>query len=236
MTEQMVPMGGTAVAEPPLPVVPTDVEESGDGSSRRKLLVVGLAVAVLVVAIAGYFLTKGGSSSKSSGFLVPHAKVPAASGTKHHATASKPIKLPQAYKGHVGQDPFKALYTAPVAAPSKAPTTGISTGTSTGTGNPTGTTTGTTPTVRPFRPVWVELIRTNGTRSATFVVGYGNGKSFITKTFQNVVVPKAGSTSGTTFANRFALLSIQNGEATVQFGDGTPVDIAPGAANRLVVR
>jgi hypothetical protein len=240
MTEQMVPMGGTAVAEPPAPVLPMDAEESGDAASRKKLLVVAAALAVLVVAVAGYFLTKGGSASNDS-FTPPKHGVPAApAAAHHHANAAKPLKLPKAYKGHVGRDPFKPLYTAPVAAPSKAPTTGTttgtSTGTSTGTGNPTGTTTGTTPTVRPFRPVWVELIRTNGTRSATFVVGYGNGKSFITKTFQNVVVPKAGSTSGTTFANRFALLSIQNGEATVQFGDGTPVDIAPGTANRLVVR
>jgi hypothetical protein len=84
--------------------------------------------------------------------------------------------------------------------------------------------------------VWVELVRTSGTKSATFVVGYSNGKSLITKTFSNVLAPKAGSTSGTTFAKRFALLSVQNGEATIQFGDGTPMDIAPGAANRLVVR
>src|SRR3954462_14609575 len=111
MTEQMVPMGGIGVAEPPAPVLPMDVEEASDGS-RRKLLVVGVAVAVLIVAMAGYFLTKGGGSATPSGFPVAHGKPPAASAPKHVASAQKPVKLPQAYKGHVGRDPFKALYTA----------------------------------------------------------------------------------------------------------------------------
>ena len=238
MTEQMVPMGGTAVADPPAPVLPMDAEPSGDAANRRKLLIAGAALAVLVVAIAGYFLTKGGSNPDSGGFLVPHAKVHAPAATKHHVSAGKPIKLPKAYKGHVGRDPFKALYTAPVAAPSSAPPASQPTGASTGTttGSTTGTSTGTTPTVRPYHPVWVELVRTSGTKSATFIVGYSNGKSLITKSFTNVLAPKAGSTTGTTFAKSFALLSVQNGQATIQFGDGTPMDIAPGAANRLVVR
>jgi len=246
MTEHMVPMGGTAVAEPPAPAFPMDFDESTEGGSRRKLLIVGAALAVLVVAVAAYFLTKGGSNPTDSGFPVAHGKLPASSAKQHAGTAAtKPIKLPNVFKGHVGRDPYKPLVTAPVVLPSTAPSTSTdgstssSTDTTTGTtGSTTGTTTGTgtTPTVRPFHPVWIELVRTSGTRSATFVVGYSNGKSLITKTFDNVDAPRPGSTVGTTFANRFALLSVQNGEATIQFGDGTPMDIAPGAANRLVVR
>lgn len=243
MTEHMVSMGGTAVAEPPAPVFPTDFDESADTGSRRKLLIVGVAVAVLIAAVAGYFLTKGGSSATDSGFPVAHGKLPASSAKQHAGAVAKPIKLPKVFKGHVGRDPYKPLVTPPVVAPSKAPSaptgsnatgsTGSTTSTtgSTGTSTSTGTTTG-----RHFHPVWIELVRTTGTRSATFVVGYSNGGSFVTKTFQNVDVPRAGSTVGTTFASQFALLSVQNGEATIQFGDGTPMDIAPGAANRLVVR
>src|SRR4051794_31396405 len=117
MTEQMVPMGGTAVAEPPAPVLPMDADELGDAGNRRKLLVVGGALVVLVVAVAGYFLTKGGGSASNDTFVVPHHKVASAPVAPKHHAATKPIKLPKAYKGHVGRDPFKALYTAPVAAP-----------------------------------------------------------------------------------------------------------------------
>src|SRR3954447_14135946 len=167
MTEQMVPMGGTAVAEPPAPLAPTDVDEVGDAGNRRKLIAVGAALAVLVVAVAGYFLTKGGGSAANDGFVVPHHTVPvAAKKAPHHAKATKPVKLPKAFKGHVGRDPFKPLYVAPVAAPTTdkaagstdtgtGTTTGTGTGTTTGTG--TGTTTGGTPTVRHYHAVWLQL-------------------------------------------------------------------------------
>src|SRR3954451_14121272 len=186
MTEQMVPMGGTAVAEPPAPLAPTDVDEVGDAGNRRKLIAVGAALAVLVVAFAGYFLTKGGGSAANDGFVVPHHTVPvAAKKAPHHAKATKPVKLPKAFKGHVGRDPFKPLYVAPVAAPTTDKAAG-----STDTGTPTGPRTrptpgpstptapgtdptpGATPTVRHYHAVWLQLVKINGPKSATFVVGY----------------------------------------------------------------
>src|SRR4051795_4740590 len=119
MTEQTFPAGGTAVAEPPLPALPLDGGEVADDGSRRKLLLVGAALGVLVLALAAFFLMKGGSdtTATSSSPVLPH-HVAAAPAKAHHGKATKPLKLPKSYKGNVGKDPFKPLYTAPVAAPS----------------------------------------------------------------------------------------------------------------------
>ena len=140
----------------------------------------------------------------------------------------------------VGKDPFKPLYVAPkpaASAPAKsATTTTPSTSTTTTTTTvPAGTSSGTSapPATASYAPVWIGLVSVNGTKSATFVVGYSNGKKLTTVAFRNVKAP-TGSTP-TVFAKLFSLLSIQSGEATIQFGDGTPLDIAPGAANRVVV-
>ena len=48
--------------------------------------------------------------------------------------------------------------------------------------------------------------------------------------YVNVAAPK--NSLRTAFGKVFALLSIQDGTATVQYGDGSPFDLAPGAANR----
>jgi hypothetical protein len=226
MTEQTVPFGSTAVADPPAPILPVDSDDSGDADNRRKLLLVGGIVGVLVLVIAAFFLLKGGSSSNST-FTVPHHNHPA---TANNAgtTASKPVVLPKHYNGKIGRDPFKALYVAPAAGAAAA---GGATSTTT---TPSGTTSGTGTAAAPtFNPVWLQLVSVNGTSSATFVVGYSNGSSLKTQRFSNVLAPT--SSTRTTFASVFALLSIHGGKATVQFGDGTPIDIAPGAANRLVV-
>ena len=243
MTEQTFPAGGTALAEPPLPSLPMDAGDAPADDRRRKLLLVGAVVGVLVLAMAAYFLMKGGNSTpSSSGAPVQPQSAGAPATTGHKAPhAAKPLTLPKAFKGHVGRDPFKALYEAPAPAPQASQ--GTSTGGGDGTtGNTSGvptdtpTTTGsgtTTGTATLGHPVWVELVKVNGTKSATFVVGYSNGKRLTTRTFRGVVAPKGAT--GTVFAKQFTLLSIQNGEATIQFGDGTPLDIAPGAANRVVV-
>src|SRR3954453_22243144 len=182
MTEQNVPMGGTAVAEPPAPVLPMDADDTADGGNRRKLLLVGAALGVLVLAVAAFFLTKSGGDSSNSGFPVPHAKVPAAVAKHHHAkaAANKPVTLPKKFKGHIGRDPFDPLYVAPVAAPTTTGSTGTTTnpdGTTTTTTNPDGTTTTPTTThVRAYRPIWLQL-RSVSPRSAKFTVCYSNGKT-----------------------------------------------------------
>jgi len=78
--------------------------------------------------------------------------------------------------------------------------------------------------------VWIDLARVSGTKSATFIVGYSNGKRSKTRTYSNIAVPTSGVR--TVFANVFSLLSIQNGTATVQIGDGTPFDLTRGFSNR----
>lgn len=240
MTENTMPMGGTALAEPPAPVLPPGDDDTADAGNRRKLVMVGAVVGALVLLMAAIFMLKGGGSSTpaaSGAPVLPHPAAAAPSTTHHQAKATKPLKLPKAYKGHVGKDPFKPLYVAPVAQASQAPSDGGGDGTTGATlGAPTDTTTQpTTPTTTTSlgHPVWVELVRVNGTHDATFVVGYSNGKKLTTRTFRGVVAPKG--TTGTVFAKQFTLLSIQDGEATIQFGDGTPLDIAPGAANKVVV-
>jgi hypothetical protein len=240
MTEQTFPSGGTALAEPPLPSLPMDGSEGAvPDDRRRKLMVVAAAAGVLVLAIAAFFLLKGGGSTPvtTSGASGPAAPASAPTAKHHAPKASKPLTLPKSYKGHVGRDPFNPLYVAPSPAPSTAPkgsTSGSDTsGTPASQPSTSGTGTTTTTATSLGRPVWVELVRVSGTKSATFVVGYSNGKRLTTKTFSNVLAPKGAT--GTIFAKQFSLLSIQNGEATIQFGDGTPIDIAPGAANRVVV-
>src|SRR4051794_7322816 len=117
MTEQMFPMGGTAVAEPPAPIVPGEFED-GAGDNRRKLAVVGAIVGVLVLLIAAFFLLKGGGTTAAPAAAGPAGQPPVA-GQPNAAKGHKPVKLPKPFKGHVGRDPFKALYTAPVAAEAK---------------------------------------------------------------------------------------------------------------------
>jgi len=242
MTEHTVPMGGTALAEPPAPVLPTGDDDTADAGNRRKLVMVGAALGAVLLLVAAFFLLKGGDSTPvSSGApVLPHpaAAAPQAAPKAH---AAKPLKLPKAYKGHVGKDPFKPLYVAPVQA-SEAPSTSPSTSGQDATGDASGvplvppTTSHPSTTTTLGHPVWVELVRVNGTHDATFVVGYSNGRRLTTKTFRGILAPKGdtGTTFGLTRA-KFRLLSVQNGEATIQFGDGTPIDIAPGAANKVVV-
>src|SRR4051794_23291099 len=232
MTEQTFPAGGTAVADPPVPALPMDGGEVADDGSRRKLLLVGAALGVLVLALAAFFLMKGGSDTPaSSSPVLPH-HVAAAPAKAHHAKATKPLKLPKSYKGNVGKDPFKPLYVALVA-PAAGPGAGTSpdagqTGTpSTGgstssTGGSTGSTSssggGTTTHAPVYRPIWLQL-RQVSPKGAVFVVGYSNRHSL--KVLRFIVKAPTGTT-GRVFADAFSLLSVSGNEATVQYGDGTP--------------
>jgi hypothetical protein len=202
---------GTQVAEPPAPLLPEGDAGHGGDDNRRKLQIVGAVVGVVVLAIAAFFLLKGGSSSNNAaGFPVPH----------HHAAGTAPaaqppvVKLPKHVAAPVGRDPFKPLYTAPVAAAS--PAAGGTTTTTAGT-TPTTTTSGsgaTSTTSATYHPVWVQLKSVTST-TATFDVGYSNGKTLKAVRF-------TGIRPLHTFGSTFELLSIRNGVVTVRYGDGTP--------------
>lgn len=255
MTEQQTSFGGLAVADPRSPAVSLE-DDAVDSANRRKLAIVGAVAAVLVVFVAAFFLLKGNGSSNNAATIPPHVVPPASSGTTAGTgAAAKPaaaVHLPKAYTGNVGRDPFKALYvqpqpksggagggttttttvattpgTTPVTVPAST-TNGTTTGTTGSTPPATGTTTGTGLSAD-YVPVWVELVKVNGTSSATFTVGYTNGKRSRSVTYANVAAPTGVRT---VFAKVFSLLSIQNGTATVQVGDGTPFDLTKGFSNR----
>jgi hypothetical protein len=218
MSQQTFTPGTMQVAEPPAPVLPQGESLAGD-DNRRKLMMVGAAVGVLVLGIVAFFLMKGGSSnSADGGFIAPHHRVPVAA-----PAAKAPLtKLPKHVTAPVGRDPFKVLYTAPVAAPAgpNATTTGGSTSTSTS-GTPTTTTSGgsttpTTTTTPTYHPVWVQMKSVTAT-SATFDVGLSNGKTL-------KAVRYSGVKPLHSFRN-FELLSIHSGVVTVKYGDGTPFQL-----------
>jgi hypothetical protein len=229
MTQPQTAFGATAVAEPPAPFLPADGEGAGSSpDNRRKLAIVGGLVAVLVVAGAAFFLTRGhGSSNGNGNFVVPHGQVRHAAAAGHSVA---PIKLPKQVKQPDGRDPFKPLYTPPAPAKAAAPTGTTAPSTGAVTTVSSSTTSPTTAAPATFAPVWIELASVSGTQSATFVVGYSNGHSTKTVEYANVKAPT--NSLRTDFASVFALLSIQDGTATVQFGDGSPFDLFPGAANR----
>lgn len=235
MTEQTVPFGGTAVADPPQPLLPGDDDTSADGGNRRKLIAVGAGAGVLVLLIAAFFLLKGGGSSTPQGLVPSHHVVPPATSRGSHP-ATKPVKLPKPFKGTVGRDPFNPLYSAPTTGSGAGSTaTSGSTSTSTSTTSTTTTTgsTGTTGTTATYHPVWIQLNSVDGNTSATFTIGYSNGSSFKALRFKGVQAPQPGSR--TIFASTFALLRLHNGIATVQFGDGTPFLLDTSSHNAMVV-
>jgi hypothetical protein len=193
---------------------------------------VGVALGVLVLAVVAFFLLKsGGSPAASDSFTAP-VHHPAKAAPAGRAPAA--VTLPKVVTAPVGKDPFKPLYVAPKpvdSAPAQSATTTAPATSTTTTTVPAGTSSGTTaPATASYAPVWIELVSVNGTKSATFVVGYSNGKSLRTTTYKSVLAPT--NSLRTDFGSVFSLLSIQDGEATVQFGDGSPFDLLPGASHR----
>ena len=206
----------TQVAEPPAPLLPGDDSSSASDANRRKLQMVGAGVGVLVIAIVAFFLLKGGGApANDTVTFVPHHPHKAA------APAQAPaLKLPKQVAAPVGRDPFKALYTAPVAA-TTGTTTPATSGSTTTTTTPTTTSTGgtvTAPAPKPtYHPVWVQFKSISG-NTATFDVGYSNGKTLKAVRYASVKPMH-------TFAGSFELLSIRNGVVTVKYGDGTPFQL-----------
>lgn len=223
MSQQTFTPGGTQVAEPPAPVLPAGDSDNQADDNRRKLMLVGAGVGVLVLVIVAFFLLKGGGSSSADNFVIAHHTPKGAAA----APAQPPVvKLPKHVKVPVGRDPFKPLYTAPVAAAAGTTTaTGTTAGT-TSTTSSTGTTTTTTssgstttaPTAAPtFHPVWVKLKAITAT-TASFDVGFSNGKTLKVVGYSAVKPAHA-------FAATFELLSVRNGVATLKYGDGSPFSL-----------
>ena len=233
MTEQ-TSFGGLAVAADPRSAAPSVDMTEDSGDNRRKLAVVGAAVAVLVVLIAAFFLLKGkgAPAAEPAPDALAHAGTTVPTGTAAApAKAAKPVTLPKHFSGTIGRDPFKALYTPPADKAGTAGSTG-STGT-TGTPAPTGTvvppttttpgtttpgTGTTTPTSPVFRPVWIKLEKLTST-GATFDVGFSDHKNLKVRRYA-LAAPKAGHPE--VFARNFAFLRMSAGSVMLQYGDGTP--------------
>lgn len=205
------------------PIAPVE-ESTADKDQRRKVLALVGAAAVAVVAIAGYFVMKGGSSDQTAAALPP---------VHHHPVAAAPAQpkfdktfpnLPDVFKDVVGRDPFKALVVDKPAAPAAqapAPTTVVA-GSA-----PTTVNTGSTASAPAAQPDWISLESQNGLKSATFLVHSTDGKA---TGYTDVAAPADGKT--TAFGGYFALISLQDGFAVVQMGDGKPFNLQVGYTNR----
>jgi hypothetical protein len=236
MTETPILSGGAPTTDDGVGMLPTESDGDGvDGGNRRRLLIIGAVAGIIILAAAAYLLLhKGSSSPSSSGGLVPRGVVHSAP-AKPHAVTKTPkkggtTKLPKVAKHPAGKDPFVALIapavvtsgspasSTTVTTPTTAPTTPVTTPT-TGT-----TTTGTGKTAG--GPLWIELTSATS-KTAQFKVGFAHHK------FRDFTVqaPKATSDQGTVFAKEFALISVQDGAATIQIGDGAPFILTVGISH-----
>ncbi len=138
MSESSFPFeGGTSVATAPPPAPALD--EVPDSRDRSKLLAIGGAATVVVLAVVGYFLFFSGGSAEPAP-APAKAVTPAAPAAPDPADSNDsptPVKL---NKRNFGKDPFKPLIVVPA--------TGTSAGVGT-TGTTTTATSGTTTTVAP---------------------------------------------------------------------------------------
>jgi hypothetical protein len=239
MTETSILPVSSDNAQPPGDHQEPD-EGGAAGANRRKLFIAGGVAGVAVLAVAAFMLLHGGSSSPTPAVaVVAHGTVkPAVSAPPAKVGGGHKTKLPKKSKVQAGRNPFTPLFVQPVAGGTSVGSTTTVTAPSTGTTappvgtspTPTPTPTQTTPTSGPLgTPVYLQLLSTKGTRSADFRIGYHHHKF---KQF-NVDAPSPGASSGTVFGNDFALLSVKNGVATVQIGDGPPFELSPGVARQI---
>jgi hypothetical protein len=221
---------------------PGDYQDPDDGgaagANRRKLFIAGGVAGVAVLAVAAFMLLHGGSSATPGAAVVPHGTVkPAVSAAPSSVGGGHKTKLPKKSHVQAGRNPFTPLFVQPVAGGTAVGgTTTVTSAPSTGTSappvgaTPTPTPTQTTPTSGPLgTPVYLQLLSSKGSKSAVFRVGYHHHKF---KQFA-VQAPAAGASSATVFANDFALLSVKNGVANVQIGDGPPFDLPTGVARQI---
>jgi hypothetical protein len=220
-----------SVLTAPAPPQGGDHEAPGKRGPDRRVLLFGVLAAVVIVAVAAYFLVLHKSSPSPATATNPVAGAPAV----HPMAAPAPsaqATIPATYNDAVGRDPFAPLYTPPAASPSAAPSPSAGTGTTTGTANGTGTAatgpaaTG-TGSAAAATPSWIELESEQGVRYASFLVGYSNGTVI---GYPNVMAPPAGSQ--TIFGQDFALDGLGVGVAELQEGDTAPFQLKAGAANK----
>jgi hypothetical protein len=242
MTETPILPGGATATDDGVGMLPPQEDPDsaeGSGDNRRRLLILGAVAGVIVLAALAYLLLHKGSSSTPAATSVPRGVVQSAPAKTHHAakttttTHTAPKSLPKVAKNPSVRDPFLALVTAPVSTSgtaastttvSSTPTTGTSPSPNPSTSSGTGTGSGTSKSAG--SPEWIQLMSTHG-RMATFKVGYSH------HTFRKFTVqaPSSGSHQGTVFGKIFALIAVQNGEATVQIGDATPFILQTGLAH-----
>jgi hypothetical protein len=221
-----------------LPMQPDS--DGAEGGNRRRLLILGAVAGVIVLAAVAYLLLHKGSSSTPTATVVPHGTVSSAPASKPSATKTTPKKktgsssLPKTAKHQLARDPFIPLITAPVqtsggavsSSTVSAGSTPSSTPSSSTSPSPNPSSSGKTGGKTTGGPLWIQLTGTSG-HTATFKVGYAHHK------FRRFTVqaPTASSDQGTVFAKIFALISVQNGEATVQIGDAAPFILTTGVAH-----
>lgn len=122
-------------------------EAAEERRSRRSTLIAGGVIGAVVLAGAGWFFLHGGSDDATA------SAAPVSTAKRHAAAAPVPaapvpvVAVPAAATDHVGRNPFKALYVAPVTGPAgtESTTSGTATGTTSGTTS-TGATGSTTTT------------------------------------------------------------------------------------------
>lgn len=198
----------------------------------RRLVLFGLLGAVLLAAVAVYFLVLHKSPTPNASGA-PSVGVPAAHPVPKPSASPSPQTIPATYNDAVGRDPFAPLYTPPAVSPSAAPS-GSTGAPASGAPAVAATTvpqgasaTGTATPATAVTPQWVELTGQTGTRFATFLVGYSDGT---TRQFPNVVAPVQGSQ--TLFGQDFAMDKLGLGAAEIQEGDGAPFVLVSGTNNR----
>ena len=214
------PPAAEPVTTPELPM-----EEEQVPDQRRKVMAIVGAAVVLVAAVGGYLMLNGGSDTTVSAPIPVHHKRPPAAIAQGTFNAKALPGLADLFKDKIGRDPFKPLVVDQPAAPAPAQAPAPTSIVVAGAPAPTGTTAGTTAAAG--QPDWISLESQNGTKSATFLVHSTDNKAV---GYTDVAAPAQGKT--TAFGGYFALISLQDGFAVVQMGDGKPFNVQVGYTNR----
>jgi hypothetical protein len=238
MTETPILPGAATSTDDGVGMLPThpDVDGiDGEGGNRRRLIILGAVAGAIILAAAAYLLFHKSSPASTAATVVPRGVVASAPAKAHSGGSTHKggtTTLPKKAKHQAARDPFLPLITAPVdtggspVSSSTVPATSPTPSTPVTTPTPTPTTSTSTGPTTSGGPLWIQLTGASG-KTANFKVGYAHHK-FRTYTVQ---APKASSDQGTVFDKIFALISVQDGEATVQIGDAAPFILTTGVSH-----